>query len=408
MDERIDLKKQGKLKSNITRFRQDKRLAVTGLLHSLALLGMLGCVVFGIFRYQDDLTLENIQRMMSYVKAAGTTADPFTEYRFEAGLETVYAPFGAGLAVSSGDTYSFISGLGSSKYSIQLHYNDPALCTSDKFVLIYDRGGKGFCVANSYAEYLNTALESPILTASMNREGAFALVTNEAGARSAVSVYNKKQALLCQWITNQYYVLSASISPDSDRFAVLALGQESEGLTLVTRVLCFEIGQEEASWTVDLGQRQVYSMTHDKSGGLVILCDDGAHRYEEGRRTAFVPFGAPVRLFAASESGEVLVAFDQTDRSSRTAGALVLGDELKTLWEGSFSGTPRAVDCRGGSAALLFVDRLEVIGYDKDTPQTNTLLQSGARDLVVDEEGSPILIYSDRAEKLRTEHEETQ
>ena len=408
MDERIDLKKQGKLKSNITRFRQDKRLAVTGLLHSLALLGMLGCVVFGIFRYQDDLTLENIQRMMSYVKAAGTTADPFTEYRFEAGLETVYAPFGAGLAVSSGDTYSFISGLGSSKYSIQLHYNDPALCTSDKFVLIYDRGGKGFCVANSYAEYLNTALESPILTASMNREGAFALVTNEAGARSAVSVYNKKQTLLCQWITNQYYVLSASISPDSDRFAVLALGQESEGLTLVTRVLCFEIGQEEASWTVDLGQRQVYSMTHDKSGGLVILCDDGAHRYEEGRRTAFVPFDAPVRLFAASESGEVLVAFDQTDRSSRTAGALVLGDELKTLWEGSFSGTPRAVDCRGGSAALLFVDRLEVIGYDKDTPQTNTLLQSGARDLVVDEEGSPILIYSDRAEKLRTEHEETQ
>jgi len=408
MDERIDLKKQGKLKSNITRFRQDKRLAVTGLLHSLALLGMLGCVVFGIFRYQDDLSLENIQRMMSYVKAAGTTADPFTEYRFEAGLETVYAPFGAGLAVSSGDTYSFISGLGNSKYSIQLHYNDPALCTSDKYVLIYDRGGKGFCVANSYAEYLNTSLESPILTASMNREGAFALVTDEAGARSAVSVYSKKQELLCQWITNQYYVLSASVSPDSEYFAVLALGQASGELALATRILCFEIGQEEASWTVDLGQRQVYSMTHDKSGGLVILCDDGAYRYEDGQHTAFVPFDTPVRLFSAAESGEVLVAFDQTDRSSRTAGALVLGDRLKTLWQGSFSGTPRAVDCRGGSAALLFSDRLEVIGYAEDTPQADTISQSGARDLVVDEEGSPILIYSDRAEKLRTELEETQ
>ena len=48
MEERIDLKKQGKLKNNITRFRQDKRLAVTGALHSLALLGMLACVVFGI------------------------------------------------------------------------------------------------------------------------------------------------------------------------------------------------------------------------------------------------------------------------------------------------------------------------------------------------------------------------
>ena len=407
MDERIDLKKQGKLKSNITRFRQDKRLAVTGLLYSLALLGMLGTVVFGIFRYQDDLSLENIQRMASYIKAAGTTSDPFTEYRFEAGLETVYAPFGAGLAVSSGDTYSFISGLGSSKYSIQLHYNQPSLCTSDKFVLIYDRGGKGFCVANSYAEYLNTALESPILTASMNREGDFALVTDEAGARSAVSVYSKKQELLCKWITTQYYVLFASVSPDSSRFAVLGLGQGEEGLSLATKVFCFEIGQEEASWTVDLGERQVYSLTHDKSGGLVIVCDDGAHRYEDGRRTAFVPFSQPVRLFSAAESGEVLVAFDQADRSSRISPAMVLGDGLTTLWSGSFAGTPRALDCRGGSAALLFTDRLEVIGYTGEAIAADTLPHSGARDVVVDEEGSPILIYSDRAEKLRTELEET-
>ena len=124
MEERIDLKKQGKLKNNITRFRQDKRLMVTGALNSLALLGMLACVVFGIFRYQDDLRPENLQRMYSYLKAAGSISDPFTEYRFEAGLDTIYAPFRSGLAVSSGDTYSFISGLGDSSFSLQLRYNE--------------------------------------------------------------------------------------------------------------------------------------------------------------------------------------------------------------------------------------------------------------------------------------------
>ena len=68
-------------------------------------------------------------------------------------------------------------------------------------MLIYDRDGKSFCVANSYAEYLRGSLSSPILTASMNRAGAFALVTDEEGCRSAVTVYDSRQRLQCKWLT---------------------------------------------------------------------------------------------------------------------------------------------------------------------------------------------------------------
>ncbi|MBR5537943.1 MAG: hypothetical protein IKU58_08590 [Clostridia bacterium] len=406
MDERIDLKKQGKLKSNITRFRQDKRLAVTGVLHSLGLLGMLACVVFGIFRYQEELRPENLQRLASYVKAAGSITDPFTEYRFEAGLDTTYQPFAAGLAVASGDTYSFVSGLGDRSYSIQLRYNDPTLCVSDQFVLAYDRGGTGFCVANGYAEYLNDHTESPILTASMNSEGAFALVTDESGYRSAVSVYSKKQELLCQWYTAHYYVLFASVSPDSSRFAVLGLGQGDGSLTLSTKLLCFAIGEEEAAWSVELGEKQIYSVTHDKSGGVIIVCDDGVERYEDGKRTHRVPFDQPLRLFSAKESGQVLLAFDHADRGSRSTKALLLGDRLETLWSGSLEGTPRSLDCRGGTAGILTADRLEIITTHHDTVTTDTRLHDGARDVVVNDDGEPILIYSDRARKVLPEDEE--
>ncbi|MBQ4578743.1 MAG: hypothetical protein IJA84_06740 [Clostridia bacterium] len=405
MEERIDLKKQGKLKNNITRFRQDKRLVVTGVLHSLALLGMLACVVFGIFRYQEDLRPENLQRLAAYLKAAGSMTDPFTEYRFEAGLDTVYAPFSAGLAVSSGDTYSFVSGLGDSSYSIQLRYNQPSLRTSDQYVLIYDRGGTGFCVANSYAEYLNDNLSSPILTASMNREGAFALITDEEGCRSAVSVYDDRQELLCKWLTTQYYVLFASIDPAGEHFAVLGLGQQD--MTLVTRVLYFRIGEEEPAWTVDLGEKQVYSMTHDKSGGLVILCDDGIMRYEEGQCTRSVPFTQSIRLFSAREGGDVAVAFDAAQRGSRMTRTLVLGDGLETLWSGQFEGAPRSLDCQGTTACLLMNDRLERISWHHDTITTDTIAHAGARDLVVNQAGEAILIYSDRAEKVTADAEES-
>ncbi len=400
MEERIEPVKQGKLKSNITRFRQDKRLAVTGALDSLALIGMLACVVFGVVRWHESLRPENLARLVSYVKAAGTITDPFTEYRFEAGLDTVYEPFGSGLAVASGDTYSFVSGLGDKGYSIQLRYNDPAIRVGDEYVLLYDRGGTGFCVANGYAEYLNANTDSPILTASMNRRGDFALVTDQQGYRSAVSVYDDRQQLQCQWLTYQYYVMMASVSPDGRNFAVLGLGQN--GMELVTRVLYFRIGEQEPAWTLDLGERQVWSLTHDKSGGLIIGCADGLERYADGEHTGSQSFSQPPRLFSAQEGGDVLVAFDNGSAGTRGTTVRIFGDKLTLIHTGSYSGTPRALDCRGGTAAVLFADRLEVIRYDAEGLSSETV-DAAARDVTVSADGDPILVYSDRAEKVTAE-----
>ena len=405
MEERIEPVKQGKLKNNITRFRQDKRLAVTGALYSLALIGMLACVVFGIVRYHESLRPENLSRLAAYVKAAGTMTDPFTRYDFEAGLNTVYEPFGSGLAVASGDTYSFVSGLGDSSYSIQLRYNDPAIRVSEDYVLLYDRNGTGLCVANGYAEYLNTHTDSPILTASMNQNGDFALVTDQTGYRSAVTVYDSRQRLLCQWLTSQYYVMAASVSPDGQHFAALCLGQN--GMELTTRVLYFDIGKEAPVWTVELGERQVYSMTHDKSGGLVIVCDDGIDRYVDGELTRAIPFTQSVRLFSAREGGEVLVAFETAERSNRMTRALLLGDGLDMLWSGQCEGVPRALDCQDGTGCLLMSDRLEQIRWHHDEITTRTVPHDGARDVVVNDDGEAILIYSDRAEKVPEDSEET-
>lgn len=400
MEERIEPVKQGKLKNNITRFRQDKRLAVTGALYSLALIGMLACVVFGIVRYHESLRPENLSRLASYAKAASTMTDPFTHYDFEAGLNTVYEPFGAGLAVASGDTYSFVSGLGDSSYSIQLRYNDPAIRVSRDYVLLYDRNGTGFCVANGYAEYLNENTDSPILTAAMNQKGDFALVTDQTGYRSAVTVYDSRQRLLCQWLTAQYYVMTASVSPDGEHFAALCLGQN--GMALATRVLYFAIGEEQPAWTVDLGEKQVYSITHDKSGGLVIVCDDGVARYQDGQCTASLDFDRSLRLFSAVEGSDVLLAFED---GSRGTFVQVLGNGLSPLWSGSYTGLPRAIDCRGGTFALLMTDRLETVRYVGETIVRDTRVLSGPRDVAVSPEGDPILFYSDRAEKVLPEEE---
>lgn len=397
MDERIDQKKSGKLKDNITRFRQDKRLAVVGALRSLALLGMLAIVVFCIFRYHEDLAPGNLKRLSAYLKTANAASAPFTEYRFETGLSTDYAPFRTGLAVVSGDTYSFVSGTGS-LYSLQLSYRNPAVCASEKYVLIYDRGGKGFCVANSYSEYLRDELSSPIISASMNREGDFALVTDEEGYRSAVTVYNGRQKLLCKWMTSQYYVLSATVSPEGDAFAALCLSQKQ--LEPCTEIRYFTIGSETPDWSFSLGEKQVYSLTHDNSGGLLILCDDGLYRLDdEGKQTAALPFSSPPIRFSAREGGDLLIAFSDVARNSQAALVWVVGDEGRILWRDSIPGTLYAADCAEGTACILTGDRLYAVRYREEDQPSRWISHNGARDVIIDRSASPVLVYSDRAEK---------
>lgn len=405
MDEGIDLKKTGKLKDNITRFRQDKRLVVTGALYSLSLLGMLAIVVFCIFHFHEDLSVESLKRAILYLQTADMTAEPFTEYQFESGLDTNCTPFGTGLAVTSADTYSYISGLGGSRYSIQLKYHDPAMCVSEKYILIYDRGGKGFCVASGYSEYLRETLDSPILSASMNQSGAFALVTNEENYRAAVSVYSARQKLLCKWYTAQYYVLHTSVSPDSEYFAVLCLSQQE--LSSSAQIRCFRIGEEYPTWTAELGEKQVWSMTHDKSGGLVILCDDGVYRYDaQGTLTASLPLSTPPDRFSVTAGGDLLLAFSDASRGVPTVRVQILGDLGETVYQGSFSGTLRDTACNGGTGALLFTDRLEKISYAQEGQPVRSLSCTGARNVVCNDAGDSILIFSDRAEKVLFEQEE--
>lgn len=111
------------------------RPGLVRVVHTLALLGMLATVLVAIWSYRDDLSVENIQRLYLYLRADNQSTD-FSEYTFENGLNTVYTPFGGGLAVASGDTYYFVSGRGGSRFSLQLKYANPAISASDNFVLI--------------------------------------------------------------------------------------------------------------------------------------------------------------------------------------------------------------------------------------------------------------------------------
>jgi len=380
-------------RDNITRFKQDRRLLAVSLLRTLALLIMLASVVYAAWAYRDDLRIENLRRLLSYARAAaGSEGDGFVTYRFEPGLETVYAPFDLGLAVVSSDTYRFVTGFSGQGFSAQLGYGSPAMAVGDGQVLIYDRGNTGYCVANSYDVLYQGVSDSAIIAGTMNPRGDYALVKEESGYRSGVYVYDRRNRQVCVWQTPSAYVMLPSLSPDGERFAALCM-DETGG-----QVRVYEAGNEKPRFTIDYGWRQVYAIRHYKNGQLFILCEDGLAVYDtEGEHVSSYPFTGLLR-FAHHEGGLPMVALRVNAGGGERVRLIAFGEDGAPSWEGTAQGSLRDMDFRGNYGVVLLYNELYTLDVGGEAPVFAHREVSGVRRVLATARGQGVLVYSDRAE----------
>lgn len=393
-----------KAKGNITKFRQDKRLAVVGGLRSLALLGLLATLVFCIFEYRDDLNPGNLGRIVSYLGAAGRSGE-FKSYSFESGLDSVYTPFEAGLAVLGGNTYRYVTALSDGDFTAQMKASRPAVSAGQKQVLLYDRGGKNLSVVNGYAVLWSETLESPIISAEMNEKGAFCVVTDESGYRSAVAMYDARQKQLYKWHTSEYFVMLASPAPDGKHFAALCLRESGGSVAFTLRG--YSVSKEEPVFSAALPAQAVYSLKHNAAGDLVLICDDGVYIYDDkGKLTARSPFErGTLRHFSHHQEQMPYLAL-QSDGAGEQVTLRAVADNGETAFEKAYSGSLRALDSFGDEVALLFQSRLVTLERTGSEPRENTVQVTGARDVVTRRDGKHILIYADRAELVAEEEED--
>ena len=310
-------------------------------------------------------------------------------------MNTRYTPFSTGLAVCSGDTYRFITAINSEGFSLQLKYADPIMETSRRTVLIYDRGGTGLCLVNTYSELFKTQLSSNIISASMNKAGAFTVITNESEYRAAVAMYDEKHHELYKWQTSNYYLMLSAPSPKGDRFAVLCLGEKDGSFVSLVRI--YHVTEKEPEKEINLGNQTVYSLRYNNQGNLVIICANGVYiydkrgelvgnsKYEEGTLNYFSHYSEDNPLLAIQ---------------SGTGGLEVraLGDKGETVFSQQVSGSLRGMDYRNGHGVLLFANSLTVIDATVKTPEVKTFSNVVARDVQVREDGKVIVVYPDRAQ----------
>jgi len=172
------------------------------------------------------------QSLLSGMLFSRTPTISVGEFNFEVGRDRVFAHANGhvaalgtlGLQVQGPDGQETLRSL--------FRLTSPAITEKNGFFLAYDIGGNSIRVFNSTSVLSSVETEGVIVSASINKNGWFCIVTQEQGGfRGTVSVYNSNGSAVYVVQIGTGFALSAKLSDDNKNLAILSMTERGSQIT---------------------------------------------------------------------------------------------------------------------------------------------------------------------------------
>ncbi|MBE6914448.1 MAG: hypothetical protein E7472_05885 [Ruminococcaceae bacterium] len=245
---------------------QPKKQRSSVLRHIMAVLLTLVLIFLAmlVFLFRDELTGEGLRRNFGREQPIAEEYEAFT---YETGAEQVFAPVGDGLAVATSSSVQLLDGAGETVFKQVVSYELPAVFGGTESALFCDLRGTGCMLVRLDGESVSITPPGEIITASLTESGWPVLVTNEAGYKSRVSVYNSACELQYEWWSGSGYVLRAALGPDNRTLAVLTVEKDCGMLRF------FSLGSENVQAELSFPETLYYDL-YFMSGDTVCLAGE--------------------------------------------------------------------------------------------------------------------------------------
>ena len=252
------------------------------------------------------LTPDSVKSIRSSLKAASahSTSDT-TLISYPSSSPDAVTPFGNALAICDNGNLSIELPGSYTQMETEMSYADPVLRASDRYLLTFDRGANRFTVSNTLSQLFTHSTRSSINSADIANNGNVVVVTDEAGYKSAVTVYNIDNEQLYKWSSSDYYILSAALSPDGSHLALFCFKQD--GLTLTSKLFFTDISSNAApAKSVDMNGSLCAGLTFLGRSTVCAVCDNGVY---------VVSRSGNIR-YSQTYSSDDLIAFDMSSHDN--------------------------------------------------------------------------------------------
>lgn len=371
----------------------DRRVRLVARLRRVVGFVTLAAVILFFAANMSLLSKESLRQLGVYITAGVSAGEGGDRIDFEAGNAAAVSVFSDGVAVADNDNLTLVTP-GGVQMTEPLGYSSPALCTTERYALVYDRGGSNAVLASSMLVASRQTMESPILSGCLGESGDYALITNETGYKSAVTVFSSGGKQLFKWATPDYYFQSAALSPDGKSLAVAAFrqdGTELEGLLFFR-----DLDSEKITSQTSLGSVVPLAAGFLDDGTVAVVGDYGTFvvtrkgsiesdiTYSVDDLTAYCFGDSTLALAIRSYSGSARAELTIIDAAGKQSEPLDIAEDIQ------------AIDYDGARLALLTSSGLTV--YDSALrPLWENAAAAGARSVGLTPDGSAWLIYPKQA-----------
>ena len=254
--------------------------AVKRILVAAGIMIVLGLIVFAIAN-RDNLTPEKISYWFTHdvlgshdtgypVKVVGTTVNKGNFYCDK------------GVAYVSDTAYESLSSTGNELCYTRHSFSKPMLKCDGEKVIIYNLGGNGYAVGNKkeLGGLRTTKDEKYLITADINSQGDYCIVTQIDGYLSKIFVYNKDNEQLYAYSFAQYYINAVAINSQGTGCVACGVSGDSGSLSGIAYVLDFT--KEEPAATFALDENIVYDVEYLSSNKVCMVCSNSSYMLDIG------------------------------------------------------------------------------------------------------------------------------
>lgn len=342
------------------------------------------------FLYRDSLSADGLRRLFG--RTVEQETDTMRDWNYENGSNQVFAQVGNGLAAASSSTMQLIDENGVTVFHQICSMVSPAVSANDSAALFFDVGGTACRLASLDGTDRELEAGGAIISASLSRSGYCAVITEEAGVKGVVRVYDTAGNLIYEWYSGTGYAVRALVSPDAKRLAVLCLTGEGSFIHI------FRLTSEEELALVSAPGEVYYDMDFTDTAGLCAVGSDGLLFFTlDGTALLSYDFGG--RFLNAYDFGGGFVAVHLCDYRTGTAGELIsLSPDGKVL--GS-QRTEREIKCLSACGKRLLAsgpDGLELYSQQLVLQAQREMLVT-AKAALLRPKGDVLLLSSYAAER---------
>ncbi len=295
------------------------------------LLGMLNL-------FKEEITVENFRYLMRNVDfELRTEMGEAGNISYDSNPLNTFAVYKGSLAQMSDRQIAIYDASGRSSYTGSIDYASPALLSSDKYLLAYDRTGGSYSLYTGFSQVHTATTGYPIADADLSDDGIYVIASRSKDYFGVVEVYSSSFQLMNK-IQKNKYIASVDLADDGKTLLIASYYVGDSGVCTELMVLAIDSDTPKLLMTVD-GTMPWEAAWLDEDS-FVLVCDKGVKFYDQnGKNYDEYGFSAKNVIEYTVDSRTSRVAILFRDGNDTTASRLcVIDSDPNTVLERTFIG----------------------------------------------------------------------